>query len=287
MEVILSQQQVPVTRAHLESLTTSDLIRMADNLGIDIPPDLDRIFIIEELLEITSFNEDASAPPDTSDIAGASDTFLSSESAGVSPDADMANSRLIESVPLPRQYNITFIEVMIRDPLWAFVFWEIKAQDREQFEKAQDFEGYYLKVSPRITSAITSTITSSDKPLPRPEDPARQGPDAKGAFTVPVKPDDSAWYLGLSPVLAGENFRKDQSQYKVELCVGLKGAETVLAVSNPFRLPLLHGLSAEGEPRSCRENPLIRLSGYGDLRILRNNERLFRVKKSGPVGTYE
>ena len=46
-EVRTLECEQPVTRAYLESLTTSDLIKMADNSGIDIPSELDRIFIIE------------------------------------------------------------------------------------------------------------------------------------------------------------------------------------------------------------------------------------------------
>jgi hypothetical protein len=39
-------------KTFLESTTTRELIRMADQAGIDIPLDLDRIFIIRELLDI-------------------------------------------------------------------------------------------------------------------------------------------------------------------------------------------------------------------------------------------
>ncbi|MDR1147291.1 MAG: hypothetical protein LBK66_01525, partial [Spirochaetaceae bacterium] len=38
-------------RRYLESLTTRELAALADKAGIDIPPELDRIFIIEAILE--------------------------------------------------------------------------------------------------------------------------------------------------------------------------------------------------------------------------------------------
>ena len=266
-------EAVPVTRARLESLTTSDLIKMADNLGIDIPPDLDRIFIIEELLEIAASDKAVEDAADTADIP----TFPgegSEEHSGVPkvpPEGELADCGLIESVPLPKQYNITFIEVMIRDPLWAFVFWEIKAQDKEQFERTQEFDGYYLKVSPWVVPEGT--------------------PKEEGVFRVSVSPGDTAWYLGLSPVVEGGNPREDQGQYKVELCAGFKGNETVLAVSKPFKLPFLHELPAGKEPKAGEsrawENPLVRLSGYEDFHILRNNERLFRAKRGASAGSYE
>ena len=254
---------MPVTRVYLESLTTSDLIRMADNFGIDIPPDLDRIFIIEELLEVTSPHgqaEDA-AEADISAMPAASQY------------ADMADSGLVESVLLPRQYNITFIEVMIRDPFWAFVFWEIKTQDKEQYEKAQDFEGYYLKVSPVLRSPAVGTPAAAA---------GSAKPEAAGVFTIPVSHDDTAWYLGLSPSAQANANQK----YKVELCVGTKEDETVLAVSNTFKMPSSNELPAGAEIRSfAAENPVLMLSGYNDFRVARNNERLPRTKRSGSAGS--
>ena len=43
---------IPITRSYLETLSSWELVKLSDHYGIDIPPGLDRIFIIEELLEI-------------------------------------------------------------------------------------------------------------------------------------------------------------------------------------------------------------------------------------------
>ena len=40
-----------LSRTYLETLSTADLISLADDYGIDIPDDLNRRFIIGELLE--------------------------------------------------------------------------------------------------------------------------------------------------------------------------------------------------------------------------------------------
>ena len=40
-----------LSRAYLETLPSADLIALADDLGIDIPENLNRRFIIGELLE--------------------------------------------------------------------------------------------------------------------------------------------------------------------------------------------------------------------------------------------
>ena len=240
-------EEIPLSRTYLESLATGDLIKIADNLGIDITDNPDRVFIIEELLDSASGDE-----------------------AGASHEKEMTDSGAMESVPLPKNYNIAFIEVMIRDPFWAFVFWEIKASDAEQFEKADDFSGYYLKISPLGNS---DNFSQTD-----------------GAFTIPVKGADTAWYLGLAPVVGEENPLTDQCQYKVEFCASLAGAETVLAVSNPVRLPgtpVLPPGAGKQEPSGVWGNQLARLSGYADFHMLQRNERPLRTKKDGPASSNE
>jgi len=275
-------RQAPVKRIYLESLTTTDLIRMADSMGLDIPPDLERKFIIEELLEILTFDDsgsqDALNSPEYNSGAS-SETFAANSM--VEPeslrDSERVDSVSIESAHLPKQYNITFIEVIIRDPLWAFVFWEIKTSEKEQHEKMTDFSGYYLKVSPWSAHSVSSAMF-----------PAINATSSGQFFLVSVKPEDSSWYLGLTD----EIFRENQKQFVVELCAGIKGEETVLAVSNPFTLPVLPaGRDSRNKKKTesggASINPLVRLSGLGDFHILRNNERMMRTKKSVVPGSYE
>jgi hypothetical protein len=217
-----------LTRPYLESLATDELIRMADIRGFDIPPGLDRIFIIEELLE-TAFEEEA----------------VEDEEEESPLKADFADAGFFEAVALPKQYNITFLEVIIRDPLWAFVFWELKGSDKEAIEKAPDFNGYYLKVSP-------------------------QNGDKEGVFFVPVGIDDTAWYLGFP---AGDEAERKTRRYVVELCAD-RGGEASLVSSPAFTLPGLPGRFIAGD------EALRRLSGAEDFRILRSGDRLSRVKKT-------
>ncbi|AEF80376.1 DUF4912 domain-containing protein [Leadbettera azotonutricia] len=219
-------KEIDITRPYLESLATDELVRMADLLGFDIPPGLDRIFIIEELLESTS------------------EEFMEDDEEENPLKAEFIDTGFFEAVALPRQYNITFLEIIIRDPLWAFVFWELKGSDKNIFEKAADFNGYYLKVSP-------------------------QNGDKEGVFIVPVGIDDTAWYLGFP---AGDSPEGEARSYIVELCAD-RGGEVSLASSPAFALPGLPGrLCAGGDA-------LRRLSGAEDFRILRSGDRLSRVKK--------
>jgi hypothetical protein len=220
------------SRSYLESLSTRELTALADKPGIDIPPGLERVFIIEELLDLE--NDDDPLPEQNAPLLPA--------------------AGYLEPVPLPKQYNITYISVLIRDPLWAFVFWEIRAADKDLHEGAAGFEGYYLKVVPL-------------------------GNAGGGPFTIAVGAADTAWYLGFSP---------EGGRFRVELCALRKGAELVVAVSPPFRLPKLlpppGGLGTEpAPPRDGRDGlcspGLAALAGLDDLRVLRNNDRLSRVPR--------
>jgi len=225
------KQGLPPSRNYLESLTSFDLAKLADNAGIDIPPALDRIFIIEELLD-----------------------YYAAEDEDAIPEPDLIDSVLVESVHLPKQYNITFIEVIIRDPLWAFVFWELKGQDKEYFEKDENFAGYYLKVSPLDSNPALKTVNV----------------DKEGVFSVPVGIDDTAWYLNFIPE------PQKKSRFIVELCTSVKGQENILAASKPISLPALQELSSDAE----MTNPLINLSGYDEFEVIRRNERSHRMKRS-------
>jgi hypothetical protein len=241
-----------LNRTSLESLPTEGLVKLADFYGLDIPPGLDRLFIIEELLEIASEDE-------------------GEEDRGPLEGSLIMEPGFPKPVPLPKQYNITFIRVMIRDPLWIFVFWEVKGFDKEVFEKAPDFGGYYLKVSP---------WEQSRRYVSRPE--GSENSEEERIFTVPVETGDTARYLGFPP---GEEAEDDKDKrLKVELCAKRGAGEFALAVSNPFRLPSLPGLPAGTEQaKNCEsyKNPLIHLSGSGDLHILRSLDRLSRPRQGG------
>jgi hypothetical protein len=249
----ISENGQAISRAYLESLTTAELIRISDKWEIDIPYDLDRIFIIEELLEFASSDEGAP---------------------GDEPESNMADLVSVESAPLPKQYNITFIEALIRDPLWAFVFWEIKTQDKEQIEQTPDFDGYYLKISPWDMFADMR----AEKPNGSP-----QGGKPE-TFTVPVTSVDTARYLSLSPIMSGGGA---QGQFRVELCACFNGKETVLASSSSVQLPGLRESSGRAGKPAVGENPLIRLSGYEEFHIIRKNERPSKTKKIAGGGFHE
>lgn len=104
-----------ITRAYLETLSFSDLVRLADEYGVDVPEDLDRRFLIAELLELSEESD--------------------------SLDEEM----IIESktgedneITLQENYNETQITGILRNPAWLFVFWNISESDSNKLKSIPD-----------------------------------------------------------------------------------------------------------------------------------------------------
>lgn len=112
-----------VSRTYLESLSTADLISLADEYGIDIPENLNRRFIIGELLEAV-------------------------EDAGEEKKETLQESDVLpEGSELPTSYNETCITAVIRNPAWVYVYWDISSFDIEKLQQNHSFSSLSLKLS--------------------------------------------------------------------------------------------------------------------------------------------
>jgi hypothetical protein len=134
------------------------------------------------------------------------------------------------TVKIPDRYNITYIKALVRDPLWFFVFWEVKMSIMEKLVKMEDFDGLCL----RINALKKGKVFSS--------------------YTVPVSNSDRAWYL---------DFPAEGDAFFVEICAQVGGREEAFAKTRSFRQPEI--LAAHGP----NESPLALLSGIRDIPILR------------------
>ncbi len=95
-----------LNRASLEKLSFQDLVKLADEYGVDVPEDLDRRFLIAELLELSEQTEDFSE-----------EMIIASEGGEENP------------VVLSGNFNENQISCVLRNPAWLFVFWNINEQD--------------------------------------------------------------------------------------------------------------------------------------------------------------
>ena len=106
-----------ITRAYLETLSFSDLKKLADEYGVDVPEDLDRRFLLSELLEIAEETRQDKT-------AGMIISFENS---------------INQSTNLPQGYNETNITCILRNPVWAFVFWDISDTDMNMLTALGDY----------------------------------------------------------------------------------------------------------------------------------------------------
>lgn len=126
-------EKTPLTRAYLETLSTTDLVKMADENGIDIPEGLNRRFIIGELLELA-----ADEMPDAIDLV----------------DAEFNAPAEV----LPETYNETQVSILLRDPGWVFVYWDFHATLYAAVTSNHRFETFFLRIN--SLSAATPPVVS-------------------------------------------------------------------------------------------------------------------------------
>ncbi len=115
----------PLNKAYLETLSTTDLVALADENGIDIPEGLNRRFIIGELLELSDENHRRETE---SPILVGSEYTAAAEI-------------------LPETYNETQITVLLRDPGWVFVFWDFHTTVLSSVTGQNRFETFFLRIN--------------------------------------------------------------------------------------------------------------------------------------------
>lgn len=115
-----------LTLSHLETLSTADLISLADDYGIDIPDNLNRRFIIGELLEMGEEFSQSPVP------------VPAMKEDGETPE---------DNLELPVSFNETEISVIMQNPVWAFVYWDISEEALKKISESSRFKNLVLRIS--------------------------------------------------------------------------------------------------------------------------------------------
>lgn len=198
-----------LSRAYLETLPSADLIALADDLGIDIPENLNRRFIIGELLEAAEDMDDS--------------------------DDDLEESDEITTADLPDTYNETLISAVLRNPVWLFVYWDVKKDYIALVRKSDKVQSLSLRV----------TMFHRDEPE-----------TVADFFDVPITIEDRNRYLLLP---AGFGF------VRVDLVLNMEdeGYE-VWASTDMITLPYVSPRIANPLPETP-VSPVLKLSGLPEL----------------------
>ncbi len=187
-----------MTSENFESLSDQDLRALADRMGLGLPHDLDRVFVVEEIVEALA--------EERLERDRATEAPLYVEDAKYWCGDDGASRAPEQQTKLESRYNETAIKSLVRDPSWAFALWDISETDRAAIEAANEDSRLFLRVT---------------------EIDLREG-GRSPYFDIPVGVDDSNWYINLP---------RAEARYRIDLAFRHDGKVRALARSLEFVVP--------------------------------------------------
>lgn len=210
---------------HLETLSSADLISIADDYGIDIPENLNRRFIIGELLEIGEELDETekSAEPE------------------IVEDETLEEKMKKE---LPSTFNETEIQIVLRNPAWAYVYWDISSPDLKSLDNGSSKNSSFSRFS-RFVLRV-SYFENKD--------------DLNPAYFFDINVDKSTREQFVLLKNNGKFLRIDL------VALFDDGSSDNLAVSRKVKLPLIPEIIKNAKPGTeIHLPPLVRLSGMKNL----------------------
>ncbi len=222
-----------MTRERISQLNQEDLNHLADLFEIDVSDSDDRIalegMVFEAIEEKRREREDSNTFP----ISWHQRKFDSlDETFGSESARDAA------VFDFPDNYNCTRIELMLRDPAWAFCYWDISLHDRTAMVRDDAFQSLYLRLEECNPNKTAEALEIVD---------------------VPVQLSDISWYLNLP---------QRETCYRIHLIAQYEGREDRLASSQKVQVPRGALSQKLAVMDSFETDALIALSGIENLGIL-------------------
>jgi uncharacterized protein len=183
-----------MTRERLQSLSQEQLSILSDKIGIDTDPEMDREALIDSILE--ALEEDRIEREQLNNLV----IRVKEKKYDISQDEELDFSETDDYV-IPEKYNETRIALLLRDPSWAYAYWEIKDADKAK-----------LKNGP-VVLRVHKVLMGKKEP---------------DFFDIPVTLDDKSWYINLPDT---------NSEYYAEIISTIFGGEKSLCKSNSVFSP--------------------------------------------------
>lgn len=218
-----------MTRARLESLSPEALERIAEQCGIELPARSDRdtrvSLIYETLEEIRAERDSDNSNP----------IRIEEKKFGTSYEDEPGFLHTEDD--LPTGYNETRIALMLRDPAWAFAYWDLSDAHLKKYRKNPEFHGMMIRVY-ELSAATDDRSAIVD------------------SFDIPVQLSDTRWYVNLP---------EQDTHYRLELIARYGDAEESLGISNIVSVP--KGFFADDNSASFQEDAIVALSGIEHLGV--------------------
>lgn len=190
-------------REKLQALTKEQLKCIAKREGIHNHEDVTREIMIDLILE--ALEEDRNER----ELYNNSAMRLEHKKYDILRDEEI-DLLTQDEFPLPEFYTDTRIVLLLRDPLWVYVYWDINKTQLEDFKEEPFFEGFFLRVYE----------FHGDMP---------DKSNIKDFFDIPIEEDDRSWYINLN---------RPGSDYCVDLRCRVMHKERLMASSNAVHSPL-------------------------------------------------
>ncbi len=185
-------------RERLEILPFETLKDIAERSGIKPIEHLDKKALVGQILE--ALEEERSDRECSNNI----EMLVKEKKFELNPDGNLGYPQIDEPV-LPDTYGETRIVLMLRDPSWAFAYWDLS-------------EEHLAAVVSRRASALTLRV----------HEPSEAGADGKRFFDIPLRSGDRKWYVNLP---------RTGRRYFAELVLSSASGEEPLCRSNPVESP--------------------------------------------------
>lgn len=221
-----------MTREKLESLTTEQLETIARKEGILNHQNVSKDELIDLIRD--AIEEDKLERRQTNNYA----MRLENKKYDILKDEEIEVLQKDE-YPLPERYNDTRVVLLIRDPEWAYVYWDINREKLEEIRKSPHYEGFFLRVY-EYRGEVLSKETLIDY------------------FDIAVGEEDTSRYINL----AGRG-----NDYRVEIIASVLHKEKSLALSNSIHSPLGYISRNKEEVYNEPDTMMLMLSGlwnYGN-----------------------
>ncbi|MGM0673447.1 MAG: DUF4912 domain-containing protein [Spirochaetota bacterium] len=219
-----------MVRHRLEALSLESLKRMARHHDVEFTEATPRETLLELVFDAIEENRLEKEASDTNPVKVEEKKYVLLEGTELEGLYDVP-----DDAALPQDYNDTRIVLLIRDPAWAFAYWEIGGSTLEELELEEEDLDLVLRVSGSVE------------------------PQSDGAqqFDIPVQPSDRTWYINLP---------KPETYYWIDLISRGDEGETRLAGSNTILVPP-GGLSDEHKDDVSASDHVIAYSGLDKLHV--------------------
>ncbi len=187
-----------MTKERLQSISLEELEVLARKQGYELTGAADRAALTEFILE--NFKELEREEENNLAIRVEQSKYQGTER----ETTDHA-----DAFPIEKRYNQTRVVFMVRDPNWAYAYWDLDNNLLEKLKKNADGDQLVLRV--HDVELIDFT-----------------GSNANSSFDIPIQIDDTSWYIYLP---------NQNCSYILELGIISEDKYRCLARSNPIRTP--------------------------------------------------